>query len=96
MLFSGGGYDPKYGHMAIVKSVNPDGTITVKESNFHGDKRVTERTIPTTYVSGYYNNTPLANAVGTQSVLPKDAIEKIASYEADISKYLVRATPQQR
>lgn len=61
VLFDGGGYDKTYGHIAVVTGVSADGkTITVKESNYNGDNKVTERTIPTTYVSGYYNNTPLA------------------------------------
>ena len=62
VLFSGGGYDKQYGHIAIVTGVNDDGTINVKESNYNGDKKVTERfNVPTTYVSGYYNNTPLVS-----------------------------------
>lgn len=59
-LFTGSGYDQTYGHIAIVTGVNPDGTINVKESNYGNDKRVTERTVPASSVTGYYNKTPLA------------------------------------
>jgi len=40
--------------------VNEDGTINVKDSNYAGDKKVDERTVPASSVTGYYNNTPLA------------------------------------
>lgn len=30
----------QYGHVAMVNSVNPDGTITLTESNWHGDEKV--------------------------------------------------------
>jgi len=33
VLFTGGGYDSTYGHIAAIESVNPDGTINVVESN---------------------------------------------------------------
>jgi len=32
----------------------------VKESNYSGTGKVTERTVPASQVTGYYNNTPLA------------------------------------
>lgn len=35
-----------YGHVAVVTSVNGDGTITVGESNFAGQRYITYRTIP--------------------------------------------------
>lgn len=63
-LFTGSGYDQTYGHISIVTGVNPDGTINVKESNYGNDKRVTERTLPASSVTGYYNKTPLAQWAG--------------------------------
>jgi len=69
-FFGGAGYDPTYWHIAIVTGVNQDGTINVKESNYSGTGKVTERTVPASQVTGYYNNTPLAKWVsqptGTQ------------------------------
>lgn len=67
-FFGGAGYDPTYGHISIVTGVNPDGTITVKESNYGNDQKVTERTVPANTATGYYNNTPLAQSInaGTQ------------------------------
>ncbi len=60
-FFGGDGYDPTYGHISIVTGVDQaNGTITVKESNYNNDKKVTERTVPASSVTGYYNNTPLA------------------------------------
>ena len=59
-FFGGAGYDPTYGHISIVTGVNADGTINVKESNYSGTGKVTERTVPASQVTGYYNNTPLA------------------------------------
>lgn len=35
----------KSGHVAVVTGVNPDDTVTVKESNFHGDGKVGTRTV---------------------------------------------------
>jgi hypothetical protein len=35
----------KYGHVSVVESVNGDGTITVKESNFANDQKVGTRTL---------------------------------------------------
>ena len=64
VLFSGGGYDKTYGHIASIESVNPDGTINVVESNLNGDNKVTRRTISASdaNISGFYNNTPLAKS----------------------------------
>ncbi len=31
----------KWGHIAVVNSVNPDGTVTLTESNWNWDKKVT-------------------------------------------------------
>ncbi len=41
-----------YGHVAVVDSVNGDGTITISESNYAG-KLYNTRTISTSSVSGY-------------------------------------------
>ncbi len=69
-FFGGAWYDPTYWHISIVTGVNADGTINVKESNYSGTGKVTERTVPASQVTGYYNNTPLAKWVsgdtGTQ------------------------------
>ena len=65
-LFTWSWYDQTYGHISIVTGVNQDGTINVKESNYGNDKKVTERTVPASSVTGYYNNTPLAKWAGTQ------------------------------
>ena len=53
-------YDKTYGHVAVVTGVNADWTINVKDSNYANDKKVRERTVPASSVTGYYNNTPLA------------------------------------
>ncbi len=64
-LFTWSGYDQTYGHIAIVTGVDEaNGTITLKESNYNGDKKVTERTVPISSATGFYNNTPLAKWVG--------------------------------
>ena len=60
-------YDPTYWHIGIVTSVNEDWTINVKDSNYNGDKKVTERTVPANTATGYYNNTPLANGLSGQT-----------------------------
>ena len=65
-LFTWSWYDQTYGHISIVTGVNQDGTINVKESNYGNDKKVTERTVPASSVTGYYNDTPLAKWAGTQ------------------------------
>ena len=64
VLFSGGGYDKTYGHIAAIESVNQDGTMNIVESNLNGDNKVTRRTISINdkNISGFYNNTPLANS----------------------------------
>lgn len=70
VFFGGAWYDPTYGHISIVTSVNQDGTITVKDSNYSNDKKVQERTVPASTATGFYNNTPLAsglNSSGTQT-----------------------------
>lgn len=46
-LFTGSGYDKTYGHIAIVEGIDEaNGTITLRESNYNGDKKVTSRTVP--------------------------------------------------
>lgn len=62
VLFTGGGYDKTYGHIASIESVNQDGTLNIVESNLNGDNKVTRRTIRAndSAISGFYNNTPLA------------------------------------
>ena len=45
VLFTGGGYDKTYGHIASIESVNQDGTLNIVESNLNGDNKVTRRTI---------------------------------------------------
>lgn len=60
-------YDPTYWHISIVTSVNEDWTINVKDSNYNGDKKVTERTVPASTATGFYNNTPLANGLSGQA-----------------------------
>ena len=43
-----------YGHVAIVESVNSDGTITVSDMNYAGKLNVvTTRTVPASSVSNY-------------------------------------------
>lgn len=44
-----------YGHVALVDSVNPDGTITITEMNYSGFARITSRTISVSYgaIKGY-------------------------------------------
>ncbi len=63
VFFGWAWYDPTYGHISIVTSVNQDGTITVKDSNYSNDKKVQERTVPASTATGFYNNTPLANGL---------------------------------
>lgn len=46
----------------MIKAVNQDGTMTIRDSNFKNDETVQERTIPITQAKGFYNNTPLAKA----------------------------------
>jgi hypothetical protein len=60
VLFSGWNYDPTYGHIAIVTGVNQDGTINIKESNYEDKNIVSERTVPISEATWFYNNTPLA------------------------------------
>lgn len=59
-FFGWPGYDKTYGHVSVVTGVNADGSITVKDSNYANDKKVQERTVPASSITGYYNNTPLA------------------------------------
>lgn len=66
-FFEWAGYDPTYWHISIVTGINDDWTINVKDSNFAWDKKVQERTVPASSVTGYYNNTPLANSLTWQA-----------------------------
>ena len=86
-FFGGAGYDPTYGHISIVTGVNADWTITVKESNYGNDKKVTERTVPANSVTGYYNNTPLAKqgAQGTFTATEEAWANNIMNGKAKIS-----------
>lgn len=36
--------------------------MTLKESNYKGDEKVGERTVPISSATGFYNSTPLALA----------------------------------
>lgn len=65
VLFTGGMYDKTYGHIALVESVNPDGSLNIVESNLKNDMKVTRRTISASdpAIHGYYNNTPLAKKI---------------------------------
>lgn len=50
-------YVGDYGHVAGVKSVNPDGTITIREANYE-DNKITERTgTPQAFgITGYWSS----------------------------------------
>lgn len=69
-FFYGQGYDQKNGHVAIVKSINSDGSMTVKDSNFKWDELVQERTIRPDQAKGFYNSTPLAQATAQGPWVP--------------------------
>lgn len=49
IMQNGGGY----GHVAIVESLNPDGSITVSEMNYAGFNVVSNRTIPASQIGRY-------------------------------------------
>lgn len=49
----GGSYSPQYGHVAVVKQVNPDGTFVVSEMNVDGVNVVDERTSTMQGVIGF-------------------------------------------
>lgn len=66
-FFGGAGYDKTYWHIAIVTWINADWSITVKDSNYAWDGKVKERTVPASSATGYYNNTPLAKSIGTDT-----------------------------
>lgn len=57
-------YDTEFGHIALIESVNPDGTLNISESNLKDDEKISRRTISPSdpAISGYYNKTPLARA----------------------------------
>lgn len=44
----------KYGHVAIVESVNNDGTVNVVEANWKGDRTVGRRKVSEKDIDGYY------------------------------------------
>lgn len=67
VFFTWSGYDQKNGHISVVKSINGDGTMTLKESNYKGDEKVGERTVPISSATGFYNSTPLALANNKQT-----------------------------
>lgn len=52
IMQNGGGY-AGYGHVAIVETVNPDGTFTVSEMNYVGFNVVSSRTIPMSQAGNY-------------------------------------------
>lgn len=52
ILQNGGGWGG-YGHVAVVESVNPDGSVTVSEMNYAGWNVVSSRTIPASQASAY-------------------------------------------
>lgn len=52
IMQNGGGY-AGYGHVAIVESMNPDGSITVSEMNYAGFNVVSSRTVPASDFSKY-------------------------------------------
>jgi surface antigen len=62
VFFADSGYDRTNGHVEVVKSINGDGTMTLKGSNIKGDEKVYERIVPISSATGFYNNTPLAKA----------------------------------
>ena len=83
VLFSGGNYDPKYGNISIVTGVSADGnSITIKESNLKNDKSVTERTIPITEATGFYNDTPLAGGWQETGITDKQYTQYNQAYTA--------------
>ena len=52
IMQNGGGY-AGYGHVAIVESMNPDGSITVSEMNYAGFNVVSNRTVPASEINRY-------------------------------------------
>lgn len=69
-LFYWAGYDAKNGHVAIIKSLNSDGTMTVRDSNVKWDETVQERTMSVNQAKGFYNNTPLAQSYAQGTGVP--------------------------
>lgn len=61
-------YDTQYGHIALIESVNPDGTLNISESNLKDDEKISRRTISPSdpAISGYYNKTPLAEKMAVE------------------------------
>lgn len=52
IMQNGGGY-AGYGHVAIVETMNPDGSITVSEMNYAGFNVISSRTIPAGEIGRY-------------------------------------------
>ncbi len=52
IMQNGGGY-AGYGHVAIVESLNPDGSITVSEMNYAGFNVVSSRNVPASALGNY-------------------------------------------
>lgn len=52
IMQNGGGY-AGYGHVAIVETMNPDGSITVSEMNYAGFNVISSRTIPAGQIGNY-------------------------------------------
>lgn len=52
IMQNGGGY-AGYGHVAIVETMNPDGSITVSEMNYAGFNIISSRTIPAGQIGNY-------------------------------------------
>lgn len=88
VLFTWWAYDKTYWHIATVKSINDDWTITVVESNLKWDWKISTRDVKINdpYIKGYYNNTPLAQwkwATKGQ----KDKLWYVLSRSSDYIKY---------
>lgn len=55
----------KYWHVAIIKSINNDWTLTLKDSNHGWDEKVHERNIDQRKVSGYFDPTQWKTSIYT-------------------------------
>ena len=78
------------GHVAIVESVNPDGTLNVVESNWNLDGKVDHRTISPSAVAGYYTDPSKQTwsypGGGTGSSNAQDWAQNIVSGQATLSQ----------
>lgn len=94
--------DPKYapyGHVGIVKSINPDGTITAIDSNFVAEHTVGEHKISMNSIDGYYvpggkamqaiisGNTPEGTPASVLSAVDaaKDVLGKVSIPDSRLS-----------